>query len=208
MLKMVTFILALIGLTFMAEADPIHRTESNDNVKIVVDPAQSSLLWEGYKVTGKHNGSVDIQSGELVMQNGHLASGKFVIDMTSIQVHDLEGNSKTKLENHLKSDDFFGVTTHPKATFSIDKATPVGESGNYKVQGQLTIKNITHPISFDAQVSEENGMTIATADIKVDRSKFDVRYGSDSFFDNLGDKTIYDEFDIKVRLVGDVIAAN
>lgn len=208
MLKMVTFILAFIGLTFMAQADPINRTESNDNVKIVVDPAKSELRWEGYKVTGKHNGIVSVQSGELEMRNGHLTSGKFVIDMATIEVHDLEGNSRTKLENHLKSDDFFGVATHPKATFTIDKAIPAGQSGKYKIEGQLTIKNITHPISFEAQVNEENGMTVATADIKVDRSKFDVRYGSGSFFDNLGDKTIYDEFDIKVRLVGDAIAAN
>ena len=208
MLKLATVILTILGFTLSAQAHQHYDPQPAANTKILVDVTKSTLLWEGYKVTGKHNGSVNIQSGELVLRDGNLRSGKFVIDMRTIEVHDLEGNSRTRLENHLKSDDFFGVTTHPQATFTIEKATPATQKGAYKVEGKLTIKNITHPISFDAQVTEENGMTIATADIKVDRSKFDVRHGSGSFFDNLGDKTIYDEFDVKVRLVGDAIAAN
>lgn len=208
MLKLATVILTILGFTLSAQAHQHFDPQPDANEKIVVDVTKSTLLWEGYKVTGKHNGSVNIQSGELVLRDGNLRSGKFVIDMTTIEVHDLEGNSRTRLENHLKSDDFFGVSTHPQATFTIEKTTPAAQKGAYKVEGKLTIKNITHPISFDAKVTEENGMTIATADIKVDRSKFDVRYGSGSFFDNLGDKTIYDEFDVKVRLVGEAVAAN
>lgn len=208
MLKIATLIFSFLGFAIVSIANPITGNHIDENVKVVINTEKSSLLWEGYKVTGKHNGSVDIHSGELVMANGQLSSGKFVIDMTTISVHDLEGSSRTKLENHLKSDDFFGVATHPKATFTMVEASPAGQAGQYKIEGNLTIKNITKPITFDAHVSEENGMTVATADIKVDRSKFDVRYGSGSFFDNLGDKTIYDEFDIKVRLVGETSTAN
>lgn len=208
MLKLVAFILAFTVGGTVAQGDPIVENLPVEDVKIVIDPDESTLLWQGYKVTGKHNGSVDIESGMLTMTDGILTGGHFVIDMPSIAVHDLEGESQTRLENHLKSDDFFGVTSHPKATFKFNKATATGTSGTYKVEGQLTIKNITNPITFDAVVTEENGMTVATADIKVDRSKFDVRYGSGTFFDNLGDKTIYDEFDITVRLVGSMNPTN
>ncbi len=208
MLKLAAFLLAFVGFGVEAQADPIVEPIPVEDVKVVIDPEKSTLHWVGYKVTGKHNGSVNIESGELALTDGSLTAGHFVIDMPSIAVHDLEGDSRDRLENHLKSDDFFGVANHPKATFKFNKATETGNRGTYKVEGQLTIKNITNPIAFEARVFEENGKTVATADIKVDRSKYDIRYRSGSFFQNLGDKAIYDEFDISVRLVGDSIPAN
>lgn len=207
MLNIAALLLAFAGLFLDVQVDPITK-KNDENVKIVIDPDESTLLWTGYKVTGQHNGRVDIESGELIIQDGILTAGHFVIDMPTIAVLDLEGDYRTKLENHLKSDDFFGVESHPDATLKIVKATPSGNQGSYKVEGELTIKNITNPIHFEAKVSEENGMTIATAEIKVDRSKYDVRYRSGSFFENLGDKAIYDEFDIEVKLVGSSAAAN
>ena len=130
-------------------------------------------------------------------ENGNLTRGKFEIDMTTIRCTDLSGDSQAKLEGHLKSDDFFGVKNYNTATLVAKNFIPNGREGEYKVIADLTIKGITKEIKFYANVGENN----ATADITVDRTEFDVRYGSGSFFDNLGDKTIYDNFDLTVNLV-------
>lgn len=206
MLKFAALLIAYAAMFLETPVDPVLGL--NPLEKVTLDPEESTLRWDGYKVTGQHHGSVELKSGELTFEDGLLKSGRFVVDMPSIEVHDLEGDSRTKLENHLKSDDFFGVSKYPKATFEIVKAVPYGTNGLYKIEGELTIKNTTKPIKFEAQLNDKGGMLTATADIEVDRSEFDVRYGSGSFFDNLGDKTIYDEFDIKVKLVGQSADAN
>src|SRR5690606_2070172 len=208
MLKIAALLFAFNGLFLNVHTDPITNDPIEENVKIIIDSEKSSLSWTGYKVTGQHNGQVNIESGELIVTNGKLAGGQFVIDMPSISVLDLEGEYRGKLESHLKSEDFFGVEKHPRATFRIGKVTPSTKAGTYKVEGQLTIKNITNPISFETTMVEQDGMSVATAAIKVDRSKYDIRYRSGSFFENLGDKAIYDEFDIEVKLVGSPVAAN
>ena len=120
--------------------------------------------------------------------------------MTTIACTDLEGEWKEKLEGHLKSDDFFGVNNFPVAKFEITKVAAKGTPGDYKITGNLTIKETTKEIKFYANVSQDGGKNVAKADIKIDRSEFNVRYGSGSFFDNLGDKTIYDEFDLSIVL--------
>lgn len=168
--------------------------------KVKVDVDASTVNWVGKKVTGQHNGSIALKGGRLEMEGGVLTGGLFTIDMTSISCEDLSGGTKGKLEGHLKSDDFFGVATYPTATFVITKAVPQGP-GNYKVVGNITIKGTTEEIQFPATIEEKDGKYTATADLKIDRSKFDVRYGSGSFFDNLGDKTIYDDFELSVSLV-------
>ncbi len=167
-----------------------------------VDTLNSNVQWTGYKVTGQHNGVVNIKSGALLYDDkGFFSGGSFDIDMTSIKCLDLTGDMAGKLEGHLKSDDFFGSATHPTAKFVITKVIPRGKPGEYKVIGNLTIKTTTKEVKFDANLAEaDGGKIIATGDIKIDRSDFDVRYGSGSFFDGLGDKTIYDEFDLKVKL--------
>lgn len=168
---------------------------------VTVNPAESSITWKAYKVTGQHDGTVGVKSGELQMEDGQLVGGMFEIDMTSIAVADLKGGMKGKLEGHLKSPDFFSVEEHPSAAFKITKVISRGTPGDYKVIGDLTIKGITKEIKFIANVKEEGGKTVASADMKIDRSEFNVRYGSGSFFDDLGDKTIYDDFDLSVTLV-------
>jgi polyisoprenoid-binding protein YceI len=121
--------------------------------------------------------------------------------MTTIKNTDMAGGGgAAKLEGHLKSEDFFGVDKYPNAYFKITKVIPYGTAGNYRVNGDLTIKGITRPIKFMTTVVNANGELTATADITVDRSEFDVRYGSGSFFDNLGDKALHDEFDLNVKL--------
>jgi len=125
-----------------------------------------------------------------------LTGGEFVVDMTSLVTTDDMGDSKAKLEGHLKSDDFFGVETHPTSKLVITSVKPFNDKSS-TVTGDLTIKGITKPITFVISIYADKAM----ATLKVDRAKYDVRYGSDSFFDNLGDKTIYDEFDLVVNLV-------
>lgn len=165
-----------------------------------VNASESSVSWLGEKVTGEHNGSVVLKDGSFTFEDGKLTGGTFTVDMTSITDEDLSGEYKTKLENHLKSDDFFGVEKYPTSTFVITKAVPQGP-GKYKIIGDITIKGKTEEIQFPADLKEKDGKVTGTANITIDRSKFDVRYGSGSFFDNLGDKTIYDNFELTVNIV-------
>lgn len=166
-----------------------------------VDVSQSQLSWKAYKVTGEHSGIVNLKSGNLQFDNGVLQGGSFIIDMASISNTDLSGKMKDKLEGHLKSDDFFGVEKYPTASFVITKVISRGTPGDYKVIGNLTIKNTTKEIKFLTKVTEEGAKMVADADITIDRADYDIRYGSGSFFDNLGDRTIYDDFEINVKLV-------
>ena len=167
-----------------------------DGVKKEVNVNESKVTWKGYKVTGSHEGTIELKSGHLMMDGKKLTGGEFVVDMTSITNLDMaSGEGKEKLEGHLKSDDFFGVENYPTAKLVITSAEPMNKN-SYSVKGDLTIKGKTNPVTFVVSIYENK----ATATLKVDRAKYDVRYGSGSFFDNLGDKTIYDEFDLVVDL--------
>jgi polyisoprenoid-binding protein YceI len=163
---------------------------------LAADVKKSTLKWHGKKVTGEHFGNISLKSGSMDLTNGQISKGNFVIDMTSITNTDLtDATYNTKLVNHLKSDDFFGVAKHPVAILEIVKSTPFSNN-EATAEGKLTIKNITHPVNFKVK-KDGNAYT---AEIVVDRAKYDVRYGSGSFFDNLGDKMIYDEFTMNVRI--------
>lgn len=187
---------------FIISALTFFATGVDKDAKVNVE--ESTVAWVGKKVTGQHNGTINLTGGRLEMDdNGNLTGGIFTIDMTSLVSLDLTGGTKEKLEGHLKSDDFFGVEKYPTSTFVITKAVPQGP-GKYKIVGNLTIKSTTQEIQFPANVEVKDGKVTATADITIDRSKYDVRYGSGSFFDDLGDKTIYDNFDLSVSLVANM----
>lgn len=169
---------------------------------VQVDTDSSVITWKGYKVTGEHAGTINVKSGELTFDGGNFTGGSFSIDMQSLAVTDLAtGQGKEKLEGHLKSADFFGIEKYPTAKLNITKVVSRGTTGDYRVTADLTIKENTKSIRFNTKVVEAMGAYVATADLTIDRSDFDVRYGSGSFIDNLGDKTIYDEFDLSVKLV-------
>lgn len=165
-----------------------------------VDIEASSLEWSGSKVGSTHNGPVDIQSGSLEVDGDQLVAGEFVIDMTSIDNSDLSGGMKDKLVGHLKSDDFFGVETYPTASLVIKSADRLN-SGDYAVVADLTIKETTAEVTFNATVEQSDTEITANADITIDRAVYDVRFGSGSFFDDLGDDLIDDEVDITIALV-------
>jgi len=162
-----------------------------ENEKKAIKVETSKVTWKGYKVTGSHQGSIAIKEGQLTFKEDKLVGGEFTIDMSSIENTDLEGDYKAKLEGHLKSDDFFGVEKFPTATLVFKKVKSTGKN-SYEVTADLTIKDKTNPVTFDISIYGNK----ATANIKIDRTKFDVRYGSTSFFDDLQDKAIYDEFDL------------
>ncbi|MBK7407849.1 MAG: YceI family protein [Saprospirales bacterium] len=165
-----------------------------------VDLSASKLAWKGYKVTGEHFGVIQLKSGTIQFQDGRLTAGQFEVDMTSIEVQDMQGEYADKLKGHLLSDDFFGTTTYPTASLVMTKVTSLGNN-EYDVTANLTIKGKTEPIQFKATIEQAGNKVMADAAVKIDRSKYDVRYGSASFFDSLGDKVIYDEFDLTISLV-------
>ncbi len=169
-------------------------TAMAQNKKINVD--KSKINWVGKKVTGQHAGNINLSEGTLVFEKKALKGGTFTVDMTSITVTDLEaGKGKEKLEGHLKADDFFGTDKFKTAKLDFKLISSNGDN-TYNVTADLTIKGITAPVTFKIAVK---GNT-ATTTFKVDRTKYGIKYGSGSFFDNLGDKTIDDQFDLTVNL--------
>ncbi|NER12331.1 YceI family protein [Leptobacterium flavescens] len=183
-----------IALTLVVAFSTLAFTSAiADKKEIKAD--KSKITWKGYKVTGSHEGTIALKSGFFNFDGDKLVGGEFEVDMTSLTSTDLSGKYQANLNGHLKSDDFFGVENFPTAKLVIKKAKANGKN-SYKVTGDLTIKGKTNPIAFDLSVYGSK----ATASLKVDRAKYDIRYGSGSFFDNLGDKTIYDEFDLVVDL--------
>lgn len=172
-------------------------TEPVEEVKKEVNTETSKVTWKAYKVTGSHHGTVDLKEGFLTFDDDKLTGGEFIVDMSTLVSTDLEGDpeNKQKLEGHLNSDDFFHTEKHATSKMVFTDVKSTGKN-SYEVTGDLTIKGITKPVTFDVSVYGNK----ATATLKVDRAEHDVRYGSGSFFDNLGDKTIYDEFDLVVDL--------
>ena len=164
--------------------------------KIDIKPTDAVVKWTGNKIGGAHNGEIKVKSGSLELKAGNIVKGNVVIDMKSITCKDIENETyNKKLVDHLNSDDFFGVEKFPTATFAITKAGKFN-NGKANVSGKLTIKGKTEPISFE--VTKQNN--VYKTQLKVDRSKFDVRYGSNSFFDNLGDKAIDNIFILDIQV--------
>ena len=176
---------------------------------ISIDTQKSGLEWLGKKVLGQHNGTVRLKSGSVTVESGKPVAGKFEVDMASIFVSDIQDpNDNKKLTGHLKSDDFFGVNLFPTTTVELTKFEPIANHAagqpNYNVTGTVSIKGVSQPISFPATIELGEGKASAKAVVTLDRTKFNVRYGSNKFFDNLGDKVISDNFNVTVNVVGAV----
>lgn len=166
-----------------------------------VDNAGSKLTWLAKKATGEHSGNVKVSEGTFVIDGTTLKSGSFTIDTKSITVTDVtDASTNGKLLGHLKSDDFFSTEKFPTSTFVITSAKK-GSGNQYNLTGKLTIKGITNEVSFPAAIDVAGKKLTAKAKITIDRTKYDIKFRSKNFFENLGDKVIYDDFDIDVALV-------
>ena len=177
-----------------AETNDVAMTAADATYNIVQD--KSSLIWTGREVsTTSHYGTINFTSGQFEIADGLISQGEFLVDMTSITVQDLTGGSKERLEGHLRSDDFFSVESFPTAHLYISSSEVIS-NGKWMVNGFLTIKDISHPVLFE-MVNTEDGWN---ANLVFDRSKYDVRFRSGTFFENLGDKLIYDDIELKINL--------
>ncbi len=219
MKKASKLILTIVALFYMASCGSPHENraeimerleagevpEAVDVYRIAAD--ESTIAWVGTKIGGAHDGTIAVDHGELYVFDGELLAGEVVVDMQQIVVLDIEDpGSNARLKGHLESDDFFSVETFPSAFFEITAVEPLedpvpGEI-THRVFGNMTIKGITHGIAFDALIGTGDDSLLAFADFTLDRTRWDVRFGSGRFFENLGDNLIHDDF----RLTLDISA--
>lgn len=190
-------VIAAAVVTAFAFTTPTEKKAIN----YTVDTKSTTATWVGKKVTGQHSGGISISKGTVTADGKNLTAGNFEFDMNSITCTDLtDKDYNAKLVGHLKGDDFFAVAKNPTAKFVLTKATL--KSGNdYDVTGNLTIKGITNEITFPAMIKLDDKTVVAVAKIMVNRTKFDIKYGSASFFESIGDKAISDEFELDVNVV-------
>ena len=188
MKKLFSFTILLIGSNFMMAFNPIKEDV------YTIDAASSSISWSAKKVGGGHTGTVKITNGSLVYDGKSLQKGVFLMDMSSIT------SDNERVTTHLKSPDFFSAEKNPTSKFEITSVSPGGKD-RVNITGNLIIKGITHPLTFPATVKQGKGVLVAAASgIKVDRTKYDIKFRSKTFFGDIGDKAIDDEFELSINL--------
>ncbi|MES2139247.1 MAG: YceI family protein [Bacteroidota bacterium] len=189
---------AITAFAFTAPADK-HLTTYN------VDTKATTSTWLAKKVTGQHDGKINVSKGSVTNDHNTITGGTIEFDMNSITCTDLTDKEwNDKLVGHLKSDDFFSTEKNPTAKFEITKVVAVATlkpENDFNVTGKLTIKGITNEITFPAKIKMDEKTMVVIAKILVNRTKFDIKYGSASFFESIGDKAINDEFELNVNLV-------
>ena len=163
--------------------------------KFKILSAQSNIDWVGKKVTGAHNGTIAVKDGEFILTDSKLTGGKFTIDTTTIKILDVKDPAtNAQFAGHLASDDFFSTEKYPEAVLEI-----LSVSGKH-IEGSLTIKGITHPISFEAAVNTNGDTLIASGKLIIDRTKYEMKFRSGNFFKDLGDTLIYNEFELNISV--------
>ncbi|MCH2215321.1 MAG: YceI family protein [Flavobacteriales bacterium] len=178
---------------------------SDEGEMYKINTEKSTIFWTGKKITGEHTGKLSIKSGTVEVVNGKPVSASFDIDMNSIIVTDIEdAGTNQKLVGHLKSDDFFGVNSFPTGKFEATSFTEIkgasGREANYTIKGKLTLKGKSQEIEFNALVALKGSGLVSNGSAQFDRTKHDIRYGSGTFFDNLGDRAIYDDIELSFVL--------
>nr|BFD59621.1 YceI family protein [Bdellovibrio sp. CKG001]BFD63000.1 YceI family protein [Bdellovibrio sp. HM001] len=169
-----------------------------------IDTKASTVAWKGTKKMGDaHVGGISVKEGEVTVNKGQLTAGNVVVDMTTITNSDVKdpGYNK-KLVGHLSTEDFFNAGKFPTSTFKITSVAPSKTKGEVIVKGDFTMIGATHPIEFPAKVTVDKGVATGEAVVKIDRTKWGLKYGSGNFFKELaGDKIINDEFELTLKLV-------
>ena len=189
--------------------DQTQMTEGSESAELAdgeyaVASQESEVVWSGNKplIPGYEDaGTIMVENGVFEITDGAITDGEVVIDMTSIDVSSTgAGGGEARLENHLESDDFFSVATYPEATYQITGTTMTAD-GQQALQGDMTVKGNTAAVLLPYTIVEQDGELVFEGRATIDRTQFDVRFGSDSFFDNLGDNVISDTFDLEYELV-------
>ncbi len=203
-------LIAVSLLTAPAHADnpaaaAAVRTNKAADKTYKLQPQLSTLGWVGKKVTGEHNGNIQFKDGNVLVNGSQIVGGTFTVDMNSLKVEDLkDAEYNGKLVGHLRSEDFFSIEKNPTSTFKITKVAALkGDKAgnNATITGDLTIKGITKSISFPAKTGVKNGVASASGTAIIDRTKFDIKYGSKSFFESIGDKAIMDDFTMSFNVI-------
>lgn len=183
-----------------------QNTGNNSGKPLAVSVIESKINWLGRKVTGQHNGSIKVLKGNVLVDNNKITGGNVEIDMKTITNEDQKDEeSNKKLVGHLSSPDFFDVAKFPTSKIEINKVEALNDAtkpnANFNVTGNLTIKDVTKSITFPAEIKLENGVLTVKADFDIDRTDWNIKYGSGKFFDNLGDKVINDKFNLNLTIV-------
>ncbi|WP_201978510.1 YceI family protein [Hymenobacter rubidus] len=197
---------AVIGVAPAASAPKAAKTATAADPVYKLQPQLSTLGWEGKAVTHGHNGTMQFSSGELLVKGNSIVGGTVTVDMKTLKATDIkDADSQGKFVGHMSSDDFFGVATYPTSTFKIVSVAPIKgaakEADNATITGDMTIKGVTQRISFPAKVGVKGGVAAASGKVTIDRTKFGLKYGSKSFFESIGDKAIYDTFDLTFNVI-------
>ncbi|MEL6989611.1 MAG: YceI family protein [Bacteroidota bacterium] len=187
------------------DAGEVAKTEAGAKT-FAINTGATKVMWKGSKVIGgsSHQGTLNVNDGSIAVENGEIKGGSFDIDMGSLVSTDLDGEMKGKLEGHLKSEDFFDVAKFPNAKFEITKVTKLqGDAdANHMIFGNLTMKDATKQIGFKANVNMAgNAINVSTPKFNINRTDWDVRYGSNKFFDGLKDKAISDDIELSISLI-------
>jgi polyisoprenoid-binding protein YceI len=188
----------LLSLLFLIQFSFTFHT---NNVK--VNKKSSTVIWTGSKPAGSHTGNINLKSGHLTFDHGKVVGGDFILDMNSITCSDIESEKKNQyLVDHLKAADFFDVESFDEASLSIISIQEV-KNNQYQMIANMTIKGITNPVSFTADINVNGNSFSAIAKIIIDRTKWGVEYKSGNIFKDLGDKIIYDDIEFDIFLVSE-----
>jgi polyisoprenoid-binding protein YceI len=201
--KLTMGVLAIAAITAFSFTKPEQKSVTT----YTVNAKTTTAAWLGKKVTGQHNGTIGVTQGTVTAEKGKITGGTVEFNMNSITCEDLKDKEwNDKLVGHLKSEDFFNVAKFPNAKIEITKVTPVAGSkdNDFDVVGKLTIKGITNDISFPAKIKMDDKTMVVIAKVMVNRVKYDIKYGSASIFESIGDKAINDEFELSVNVVAAV----
>jgi len=193
--KLFTYILSISIITLFSFTTHVDKVSANKK--------SSSVIWTGSKPTGSHTGNVTLKDGHLLFDHGNLVGGEFTIDMTSITCTDIESEKKNKyLVDHLKDEDFFDVNKFPEAKLVVNRVKNL-QGSQFEMKGNMTIKGITKPVTFNADIKINRNSYTAIAKIVIDRTKWGVEYKSGNIFKDLGDKIIYDDMEFDIFLVSE-----
>ena len=201
------FAVAALGAAPVASAQKMNSAKMATNAPAyALQPQLSTLGWEGKAVTHGHEGTMNFASGELLVKGNAVVGGTVTVDMKTMKATDIkDAENQGKFVGHMSSDDFFGVEKFPTSIFKIVSVTPIkgaaATADNATITGDMTIKGVTQRISFPAKVGVKDGVAAATGKVTIDRTKFGLKYGSKTFFDSIGDKAIYDNFDLTFNVI-------